>query len=318
MVHPWTGQTEEVAGGSGFVIREDGVIMSNAHVVHPPGMPVKRVSYTVHFDDGRCYQANLIGADRLSDIAVLQAVPANPGDRWSALKFAAAGSAAPGDAVAALGCPFGGRLAISTGVVSSQYYVADDSGLASVMPAGMLSTALMQFDSPIVSGNSGGPIVNACGEVVGIAAMSKNSVRESVYLGITAEHANAIAGQLLDHGKVQRPLLGVRVMNFDRVRWAHVAAQMQLNSALGVAPAGPPANVHHGLLVMEVAPASPAFTAGLQPRDIIIGVNGHPAGTKGDLYAAVGPVYVKGHKLTVDVVRGEHRLQLTIVPTCRA
>jgi 2-alkenal reductase len=232
--------------GSGVVISQDGYIITNHHVVDEAN------NLAVVFADSTRQDATLIGSDPLSDIAVIQVSGGVPA-------VAAVGNAEalmPGEMVMAIGSPLGNfRNTVTAGVVSAlNRSVANLEGL-------------IQTDASINRGNSGGPLVNLRGEVVGINTLVvRGAPGSSVFGGDQAEGLgfavpssifNNVSQQLIATGEMKYPYIGIRYSQID----GDIAAQEGLT-------------VQNGALVADVEPGTPAEQAGLQPNDIITAVNG--------------------------------------------
>src|SRR5262245_5214663 len=239
------------AVGSGVIVDERGYLVTNNHVVS------EGRNYQVIFADGKKVSAKLVGRDDYSDLAVLQvdgpvAAVATLGDS-SALR--------PGHPVLAIGSPLGDfRNTVTSGVISAVGRKLDDSapGLSD----------LLQTDAAINHGNSGGPLVDASGQVVGInvavvrgagatSMLGGNDVAEGLGFAIPSNTVRDVVQQLIDRGSVVRPYLGV---SFQTVN-PRVAAYYDLG-------------VKDGALVTQVGPNSPARKAGIQQGDVITQVDG--------------------------------------------
>jgi len=248
------------AVGSGVIVDERGYLVTNNHVVS------EGRNYQVIFADGKKVAARLVGRDDYSDLAVLQvdgpvAVVATLGDS-SALR--------PGHPVLAIGSPLGDfRNTVTSGVISAVGRKLDDSapGLSD----------LLQTDAAINHGNSGGPLVDASGQVVGInvavvrgagmsSMMGGNDVAEGLGFAIPSSTVRDVVQQLIDRGSVVRPYLGV---SFQTVN-PRVAAYYDLG-------------VKDGALVTQVGPNSPARKAGIQQGDVITQVDGQSVGEQKSL-----------------------------------
>eukprot|EP01138_Halocafeteria_seosinensis_P000649 gb/GECG01000664.1/.p1 GENE.gb/GECG01000664.1/~~gb/GECG01000664.1/.p1 ORF type:complete len:418 (+),score=32.88 gb/GECG01000664.1/:1-1254(+) len=294
--HSMQDGSRNVASGSGFVISEDGLVATNHHVLHGfesrPGTKIKLM-----FDDGRVYFGQRVASDSNSDIGLIKIVPRFEGEKFSTVTIGDSTKLTPGDSVTVVGCPLGGRISFSCGVLTSKYYGADDHVLNSVRPlSGAYS--FLQFDADIITGNSGGPVVDREGNVVGVACASKGVQGVgNVYLGISMEDAWPIIQQLRKEGQLTRSWVGLRVIPCDRLDWE----LMRERSKKNVAPF--PKERHSGLMVEDVVRDSAAEEAGIQPGDIIFSVNGNPTIFKGDLFAAIGPVHEENNTLRLKVFR---------------
>ena len=236
--------------GSGVIIRPDGYILTNDHVVdHAARMEV-------HLQDGRKYQATLVGTDPASDLAVIRVKASG----LPAAKFASSQNARVGEWVMAIGSPFGLDYTVTTGVLSAK----GRGGLR----AGTIEDYL-QTDASINPGNSGGPLVDLRGRVLGINTMIIGR-GTGIGFAIPGEIAERVASQLIAHGAVQRAWLGVAFQPLDPDLAAHLGAP---NTS--------------GALVSEVVVGGPADKAGLQVGDVIVAVDGEPLVHSRDLLHAV-------------------------------
>lgn len=308
-------------GGSGFVISEDGLVVTNVHVFQSFAMSGSS-DIVATFDDGRSYRIELVAADEDSDIVVGRLV-APPGTKFRTLPIADSSSRMRrGDFLCVLGAPLGGSLVPTAGVLSGQRYVADDAQMATALP-GRGDWCLLQVDASMSSGNSGGPIVNADGEVVGISVMVQTAGDVgvgTVNYGVSIDQAGPIIRALVSEGIVNRPVVGMGVETVDGLSYErHTASagitllptegtpKMQRGAdghysrvgSLTLAEATYPA----ALLVGLVAPGLPAASAGLQEGDVILEANGRRTVRIGDYYSAVGAVYEPNHQVKLLVYR---------------
>ncbi|TAN02678.1 MAG: Do family serine endopeptidase [Rhodanobacteraceae bacterium] len=260
--------------GSGVIVNaQKGYILTNNHVI--AGSDDIKVTLT----DGKSYTAKVIGADAVSDLAVIQIHA--PG--LVALPFADSSKLRVGDFVVALGDPFGLGQSATSGIISGlQRQDLRRSGVQNYI----------QTDASINPGNSGGALVNLDGQLVGINSMIYSPSGASAGLGfaIPSNLAADVMKQLIAHGKVERGSLGVDVQNLT----ARVAA------ALGIKASG-------GALITNVLPDSPAAKAGLKPGDLVTSVNGNPVTDAQDLRNAQGLAPL-GSTLRLGVDRGGRQL----------
>jgi 2-alkenal reductase len=269
--------------GSGVVITEDGYIITNHHVVEDSN------NLAVVFADSSRQDATLIGSDPLSDIAVIQVSGGVPA-------VAAVGDAEalmPGEMVLAIGSPLGNfRNTVTAGVVSAlNRSVANLEGL-------------IQTDASINRGNSGGPLVNLRGEVVGINTLVvRGAPGSSVFGGDQAEGLgfavpssifNNVSQQLIATGEMKYPYLGIRYSQID----GDIAAQEGLT-------------VQNGALVADVEPGTPAEQAGLQPNDIITAVNDISLAQENSLRYVLTQ-FQPGDTVELTVLRGGEEIKVTL------
>jgi serine protease Do len=226
--------------GSGFLISDDGYVVTNDHVVDGGQ------SVTVIMDDGTEYAADVVGADKKTDLALLKIK--NPDKTFAYVKFSN-DPVRVGDWVVAVGNPFGLGGSVTAGIVS-----ANDRNIG----AGPYDD-FIQVDAPVNRGNSGGPDFNLKGEVIGIntAIFSPSGGNVGIAFAIPAHEAEQIIADLKDNGQVVRGWLGVQIQGINR----DIADGLQLPDA-------------KGSLVTEAQPDSPAMAAGLKSGDAILAVNG--------------------------------------------
>jgi serine protease Do len=232
--------TQEGAG-SGWIIREDGIIITNNHVVEGAK------SITVTLDDGRTFPAdmNTLSTDELSDLAVFKI----DAESLPAATVGSSNSMRVGDWVLAIGNSLGQGIRATLGIVSRK-----DVSLQ--VAEGQELRGLIETDAAINPGNSGGPLVNIKGEVIGITNAKSWNVSigiEGVGYAISTETAMQIIQQLINNGYVVRPWLGVGLYTVNQY------AVLRYNLA-----------VNEGVLITNVAQDSPASRAGLKPGDVIV------------------------------------------------
>lgn len=267
------------AVGSGFIISRDGYVITNNHVV------AGAEEITVHLNDRREYAAQVIGLDEPSDIALLK-IDAND------LPFVAMGDSEQvrvGDWVLAIGSPFGLEFSAAAGIVSAKGRSVPGNSRYNYM-------SFIQTDVAINQGNSGGPLFNLDGEVIGINSqiLSSTGGSNGISFAIPSNVALNVIGQLREAGVVQRGLLGVQI---KEVSYA-------LAQSFGL-------DRPRGAFVDVVSPNSPAEQAGIQIEDVIIEFNGRSIQESADLPFYVGQER-PGMRSEVVVVRDGRRLNLTV------
>ena len=289
---------EEMAGGTGFVISPDGYIMTNAHVVDQ----ADRIM--VNLVDRTSHQAELIGSDPTTDLAVIKI----DAKGLSPLAWGSSSALEVGEPVMAVGNPgFSGSQSldytVTTGIVSAigrPLSIIRRSLQGNPDLAGYAIENFIQTDAVINPGNSGGPLVDLRGRVVGInsAIASSDGHYQGYGFAIPADLARKVAGDLMEHGRVLRGWLGVSVTEIS----AEDAEAYQLPRVGGV-------------LVQAVTKDSPAHRSGVQAEDVLLSVNGHSVQDSGDLQelvAELGPdakaeleLYRGGKRQLVSVRLGE-------------
>jgi len=267
--------------GTGIILDADGHIVTNNHVITDAnGSPVDKI--TVTLSDNNQYQATIVGRDTPTDLAVLKITA-------SSLTPAALGVSADlkvGQDVIAMGnaLDLPGGPTVTTGVVSALNRLIQE-GDYTIPDA-------IQTDAAINSGNSGGPLVDTFGEVIGITTAvirgdtSTNAAAQGIGLAISIDSAKPIIQDLINNGKVQRGLLGVSFVQITD------SLKAQLNLPVG-----------QGVGLNSVQPGGPADLAGLTGGDIIVGMSGKTINTTGDLFAQLS-LHKTGDTVSVDYYRG--------------
>jgi len=228
--------------GSGFIVSPDGYVLTNAHVVADAS------EVTVKLTDRREFRAKVIGVDKRSDVALIKI----PGTGFPVVHFGDPSKLRPGQWAIAIGSPFGFENSVTAGVISALgRQLPDDTGSAFV--------TYIQTDAAVNPGNSGGPLFNLDGQVIGINAQIYS--RTGGYMGmsfaIPIDVALNVKDQLMKSGKVSRSRIGVSVQD--------IGQQLALTFGL---------TIPHGALISLVEPAGPGERAGLKPGDVITSVNG--------------------------------------------
>ncbi|WP_319547008.1 Do family serine endopeptidase [Ruegeria conchae] len=264
--------------GSGFVLDEAGYIVTNHHVVD------NATEVTVRLSDDRTFQAEVIGTDPLTDIAVLKI---DAGEDLQAVEMGDSDVIRVGEDVVAIGNPFGLNATVTTGIVSAKGRNISEGPYAE----------FIQTDAAINKGNSGGPLFNMEGEVIGVNSAIYSPSGGSVGLGfaVTSNIVDHITADLLDDGEVSRGWLGVSIQNVSP----------ELAAAMGI-------DVATGALVSDVVPDSPADGA-LQQGDVILTFNDDAVESSNELPVLVGTTKV-GTDSTLTVLRNgkEEQIKLTI------
>lgn len=274
--------------GSGVVYRQDGLIVTNNHVVAGAG------TIEVVLADGGSFPAKIVGQDPLNDLAVIRV------DRDD-LQPIAVGGAAPrvGDLAIAVGSPFGLDATVTVGVVSALgrgiHASAEGGETAVYLPE------VLQTDAPINPGNSGGALVDGSGRLIGINSAvltSGQSANAGVGFAIPVDTVVDVADELIATGRVRHPLLGVSGGPLSE----------QVAERLGV---------EAGAWIHDVAPSTPAARAGLAPDDVIVGVDAQDIGSMEELSIAIRDHEV-GDRVTIAYVRDGTRRTVEVVLVERA
>jgi serine protease Do len=260
--------------GSGFIIAENGTIVTNNHVVQDAE------EIDIRLSDGRELKAELVGTDPGTDLAVLKI---KGGGRFPYVTFDRSPTVRVGDWVVAVGNPFGLDGTATAGIVSAKGRRDFGSNSSYV--------DFLQLDAPINRGNSGGPAFDLKGNVIGVnsAILSPTGASVGIGFAIPSDTASRVVDQLIANGRVSRGWLGVQVQPVDR----EIAASIGLRDAKGA-------------IVASVTPNSPAARAGLQQGDVILTFNGAQIEDSRSLTQKVGEAAV-GRDARLDVQRDGQR-----------
>jgi len=275
------GRPRDVAGsGSGFVIAPDGFILTNSHVVHHPTQII------VNLSDGREYSAQLIGDDPETDLAVIRI----DASQLTHVRLADSESLRVGQIAIAIGNPLGFQASVTAGVISAL-------GRSMYSQSGRLIDNIIQTDAALNPGNSGGPLVNSAGEVIGVnTAMIRPA--QGICFAIASNTAKLVAGWLIRDGRIRRSYIGVAGQNVPLHRRVIRFYSLPLET---------------GVLVASVEKDSPAQRAGLREGDIIVAFNERPIGTIHDLHKMLVSEQI-GVAAKLVAIRHTEKLELSILP----
>lgn len=250
------GETPVRGLGSGFIIDENGIVLTNAHVVDGADEVI------VKLIDKREFKAKVLGVDKPSDVAVLKIDAHN----LPTLKIGSAANTRVGEWVLAIGSPFGFENSASAGIVSAKSRSLPDDNYI----------PFIQTDVAVNPGNSGGPLFNMAGEVIGINSQiySRTGGYQGLSFAIPIEVVMNVERQIVKHGKVQRGRLGISIQELNQ----SLADSFGLKKPMGA-------------LVGSVENGSPAAKAGLAPGDVILALNGRDISTSSELPALVADIH---------------------------
>ena len=274
-------QRRDIAGnGSGFVITPDGFILTNSHVVHAATRII------VNLSGGRDYPAELIGDDPETDLAVIRI----DASQLVHVRLADSESLRVGQLAVAIGNPFGFQASVTAGVISAL-------GRSMYSQSGRLIDNIIQTDAALNPGNSGGPLVNSAGEVIGVnTAMIRPA--QGICFAIASNTARLVAGWLIRDGRIRRSYIGVAGQNVPLHRRVVRFYNLPLET---------------GVLVVSVEKNSPAERAGLRQGDLIVAFNGQPIGSVHDLHKVLVGEQI-GVSASLTAIRHTEKLELPILP----
>src|SRR5580704_2744800 len=279
------GNQERQGGGSGFLFTPEGLILTNSHVVHD----ANRV--TVTLSDGRKLPARTIGDDPATDLAVIQIdAPAGEGRSLTPVTLGDSQRLRVGQVVMAMGSPFGFQSTVTAGVVSAL-------GRSLRSYSGRLIEDVIQTDASLNPGNSGGPLVDSNGRVVGVNTATILPA-QGICFAIGINTAKFVASRLLRDGRIRRSYIGVSAQTTPVHR--RVVRFYDLPKETGV-------------VVISVEENSPAKRAGLREGDVIVAPEGQPVAGVDDLHRVLTDVRV-GVSCSLTVLRWTEKLELKIVP----
>ena len=282
--------------GSGFVIDKEGHILTNYHVI----ADARQVEVTLH--DRKKYKASIVGTDKSHDLAIVQIKAPN----LQPMTLGDSTNLQVGQKVYAIGNPFGLNGTLTRGIVSSIRQVQEPDG-----PNGNPIQDAIQTDASVNPGNSGGPLLNWHGEVIGINTMIASSVGQSAGIGfaIPINTAKAVVNDLVTLGRVRRPALGVRTIPIDP----------EIAEELGLA-------ADYGLLIVQAVPGGSADRAGLLGGSERAYLGNTPIMVGGDLIVAIGGEKIEsqqalaqimnrhraGDTIKVTIFRGKKKLEVAV------
>ncbi len=274
------GPREARGSGSGFIFTPDGFILTNSHVVH--GASEVRVTLA----DGRGFEAETIGDDPDTDLAVIRIHA--PG--LVAARLGDSGGLRPGQLVVAIGNPFGFEFTVTAGAGSPV-------GRSMRSRSGRLMDNIVQTDAALNPGNSGGPLVDSRGDVIGVNT-AVILPAQGLCFAIPANTAQFVATRLMRDGRIRRGHLGVAARDAGVPRAAARAHALKEG---------------RGVLALGVEEGGPAERAGLREGDLIVGFNGEPVRGVDDLHRLLTD-FEPGTRYRAEILRDGARLELDVVP----
>lgn len=280
----WGMTGDSTSMGSGVIISEEGYILTNNHVVSDGKQ------FSVELADGTVLEAELVNADSFSDLAVLKVEGTMP----AVAKLGNSDSLKTGETVIAIGSPLGSfKNTVTTGVISATGRFLESSN-------GYMMENLIQTDTAINQGNSGGPLVNLAGEVIGINVMIvrgngySSASAEGLGFAIPSNTAALIGEQIIRKGYFSRPVLGVQ--------WAEITPRMARRYRLPT---------EYGVYISQITNGGPADKAGLQPEDIIVRIGDYRITASQSFYNCLFK-YAPGDTVEIEAFRGFEKQVFTI------
>ncbi|MCI4376121.1 hypothetical protein PGIGA_G00184610 [Pangasianodon gigas] len=310
--HPLFGHHVPLSSGSGFIVTESGVIVTNAHVVSSSATTAGRQQLRVQLHDGKTYEASITDIDKKSDIATIKV---NPRKKLPVLPLGHSADLRPGEFVVAIGSPFALQNTVTTGIVSTAQRDGKELGIRDS------DMDYIQTDAIINYGNSGGPLVNLDGEVIGINTLK---VTAGISFAIPSDRINRFLDESYDKQYkdkqrlvrlqytpsqpvvsdsdvkgTKKRFLGIRMITLTK----DLVKEMKQHD-----PYFP--DISSGILVHEVIPDSPAQKGGLEAGDVIVKLNGRPLVSTDDIQLALHGDMA----LLLEIHRGNNSLLFNIEP----
>ncbi|HEX9510638.1 MAG TPA: trypsin-like peptidase domain-containing protein [Puia sp.] len=266
--------------GSGFIISTDGFVVTNHHVIE------NARDIKVSLADGRTVNAELKGTDPSTDIAVLKIYETG----LKALSFANSEALQPGQIAIAIGNPLGLQHTVTAGVVSALGRTLRASN-------GRLIDDIIQTDASLNPGNSGGPLVNSLGQVIGVNTATIISA-QGLCFAVSSNLAAFVAGKLIMEGKVKRAYLGIAGQLVNLTGRMIAANRLEKNT---------------GVYIYEVVPDQPVYNNEIRTGDIIVAFNGKPVGTVDELHKQLGEAVI-GRSVQLDILRSGRKESIHAIP----
>ncbi|MEL6940580.1 MAG: HhoA/HhoB/HtrA family serine endopeptidase [Cyanobacteria bacterium J06598_1] len=278
----------EQGTGSGFILSADGKLLTNAHVIEGAD------TVSVTLKDGRTFTGEVMGADPVTDVAVIKI----EADNLPVAPLGSTDDLSPGQWAIAIGNPLGLDNTVTAGIISALDRTSTQVGIADKR------VQFIQTDAAINPGNSGGPLLNANGEVIGMnTAIRANA--QGLGFAIPIETAKRISDQLFETGEVQHPYLGIQMVNLDEEMRDRINQDKEANIKI---------EEDQGVIIVRVMPGTPAETGGLQRGDVIKEINGEAITDVTDVQSQVENGGLE-KELEVKVVRNGEPTTIKVRPT---
>ena len=278
----------EQGTGSGFILTQDGQVMPNAQVVEG----AKTVNVTLN--DGRTFEGQVVGTDPVTDVAVVKI----DGEILPTAPLGSTDNLAAGQWAIAIGNPLGLDNTVTAGIISALGRTSSQVGISDKR------VQFIQTDAAINPGTSGGPLLNAQGEVIGLNTAIRAGA-QGLGFAIPIETAQRISTQLLEDGEVQHPYLGIQMVNIDPEIRQRINQDEDVDFTI---------ELDSGVMVIRVMEGTPAEAAGIQRGDVIISVNEVEVATATDVQTQVEASSI-GKALKVEIDRSGEIKVLEVKPT---
>ncbi|MDX2189197.1 MAG: trypsin-like peptidase domain-containing protein [Bacteroidota bacterium] len=276
-----TGKTNSQPGsGSGFIISTDGYIVTNNHVIE------QSKDIKVSLTNGNEVPATIIGSDPSTDIAIIKIYESG----LKSLQFANSSTLIPGQIAIAIGNPLGLQFTITAGVVSG-------TGRSLRANNGRLIDDVIQTDAALNPGNSGGPLVNSLGYVIGVNTAIIPSA-QGLCFAVSSNLAADVAGSIIMHGRVKRAYIGISGQNVTLTE-RMISANKLINKT--------------GVYVIDTEPDGPAFNSHIRRGDIIVALDNKPIGTIDQLFSTLKGDYA-GKQIELTVLRNGYGVRIPAIP----
>ncbi|XP_062509103.1 serine protease HTRA1A-like [Corticium candelabrum] len=281
----WSGQSLRASSGSGFIVSANGTIVTNAHVVaHVQQVRVK-------LTNGKSYEGVVQEVDQLADLAV---VKINPDANLPVAKLGVSNTLRAGEWVVAIGSPLSLSNSVTAGVVSTVGRASEELGLQHK------DMDYVQTDAAITSGNSGGPLVNLDGEVIGINTMTTvPGISFAIPIDKAKDFLADIVNRRTRSGPREQRYVGISMLSL------HPGLVESLQNQIENFP-----DIQSGVFVAKIAPNSPAQRYGLNVGDVIVDINGNPVKRSSDVYRSVQ----ESSELRMRIHRGNKELMINVRP----
>ncbi len=273
--------------GSGFILSQNGQIITNAHVVS--GSPTVEVTLR----DGRTFEGRVMGVDSVTDVAVVKISAKD----LPVVKLGKSAGLAPGQWAIAIGNPLGLDNTVTAGIISAIGRSSSQVGVPNKR------VSFIQTDAAINPGNSGGPLLNDRGEVIGVNTAIRADA-QGLGFAIPIETAQRVAEQLISKGKVEHPFLGVQMVDLTPTLRKEINDNDDLKLQI---------NRDQGVLIVRVMDNSPAAQAGIQKGDVIQKVDGQPVKSAAEVQAKVETSTIGGN-LSLEISRSGQTRSVQIQP----